>query len=91
LYLSSIQGLFNGEIFAYSISDCQNVELVLDTLRQLPPLSEGCRLHSDQGSVYTSYTSQQEIKERDITMSMSRKGTPADNASIESFHALSKV
>jgi putative transposase len=87
LYLSSIQDLFNGEIIAYSIGDCQDTEFVLDTLAQLPSLPEGCILHSDQGSVYTSYAYQQEVKERGITMSMSRKGTPADNASIESFHA----
>lgn len=87
LYLSSIQDVFNGEIIAYSIGDCQDTEFVLDTLKQLPCLPKGCILHSDQGSVYTSYAYQQEVKERGITMSMSRKGTPADNASIESFHA----
>ncbi|OZT10593.1 IS3 family transposase [Priestia aryabhattai] len=87
LYLSSIQDLFNGEIIAYSIGNCQNVAFVLDTLNQLPSLPEGCTLHSDQGSVYTSYAYQQTIKEKGIIMSMSRKGTPADNASIESFHS----
>jgi putative transposase len=87
LYLSSIQDLFNGEIIAYSIGDCQDTDFVLDTMAQLPPLPKGCILHSDQGSVYTSYTYQQAVKEKGITMSMSRKGTPADNASIESFHA----
>ncbi|MFE4036125.1 IS3 family transposase [Priestia sp. YIM B13489] len=87
LYLSSIQDWFNGEIIAYSIGDHQNVEFVLDTLSQLPFLPKGCTLHSDQGSVYTSHLYQQKIKERGITMSMSRKGTPADNASIESFHS----
>ncbi|WP_225435418.1 IS3 family transposase [Bacillus aerolatus] len=87
LYLSSIQDLFNGEIIAYSIGDCQDTAFVLDTLSQLPCLPEGCTLHSDQGSVYTSYAYQQEVKGKGITMSMSRKGTPADNASIESFHA----
>ncbi|MGG1369565.1 IS3 family transposase [Priestia megaterium] len=87
LYLSSIQDLFNGEIIAYSIGDHQNVEFVLDTLSQLPFLPKGCTLHSDQGSVYTWHLYQQKIKERGITMSMSRKGTPADNTSIESFHS----
>jgi len=86
LYLSSIMDLYNGEIIAYSIGDKQDVSFVLDTLNQLPPLTN-CLLHSDQGSVYTSYSYQKEIKRKGITMSMSRKGTPADNASIESFHA----
>lgn len=89
LYLSSIMDLYNGEIIAYSIGDTQDTTLVLDTLQQLPPL-EQCMLHSDQGSVYTSSAYQLAVKERGITMSMSRKGTPADNAPIESFHACLK-
>jgi len=91
LYLSSILDLFNGEIIAYTISDTQNVNLVLDTLQQLPVLPQGCLLHSDQGSVYTSAAYQQAIKGKGIIMSMSRKGTPADNAPIESFHATLKA
>ena len=86
LYLSSIMDLYNGEIIAYSIGEKQDIAFVLDTLVQLPKVSN-CLLHSDQGSVYTSYAYQNEVKKRGITMSMSRKGTPADNACIESFHA----
>lgn len=63
------------------MSDTQNVNLVLDKLQQLPVLPQGCLLHSDQGAVYT----------KGIIMSMSRKGTPADNAPIESFHATLKA
>ncbi|ETT58906.1 IS3 family transposase, partial [Paenibacillus sp. FSL H8-457] len=47
-------------------------------------------LHSDQGSVYTSQAYQEAVKGKGITMSMSRKGTPADNAPIESFHSTLK-
>lgn len=90
LYLSSIQDLYNGEIIAYSIGDCQDTDFVLNTLSQLNNLPEGCTLHSDQGSVYTSYRYQQAVKGKGITMSMSRKGTPADNAPIESFHSTLK-
>lgn len=90
LYLSSIQDLYNGEIIAYTISDKQNVDCVLDTLNQLPDLTSDCLLHSDQGTVYTSNMYQEMIKQKGITMSMSRKGTPADNAPIESFHATLK-
>jgi len=89
LYLSSILDLFNGEIVAYSISDKQDTEFVLDTLAQLPTLP-GTMLHSDQGSVYTSQAYQEAVKGKGITMSMSRKGTPADNAPIESFHSTLK-
>ena len=89
LYLSSILDLFNGEIVAYSIADKQDTALVLDTLNQLPSLP-GTMLHSDQGSVYTSQAYQEAVKGKGITMSMSRKGTPADNAPIESFHSTLK-
>ncbi|QEY91157.1 Mobile element protein [Bacillus amyloliquefaciens] len=87
LYLSSILDLYNGEVIAFTIGDKQDTAFVLDTLDQLPMLPENCVLHSDQGSVYTSYEYQKAVKTKGITMSMSRKGTPADNASIESFHS----
>jgi putative transposase len=89
LYLSSILDLYNGEIVAYSIADKQDTSFVLDTLNQLPVRSD-MMLHSDQGSVYTSQVYQEAIKAKGITMSMSRKGTPADNAPIESFHSTLK-
>jgi len=89
LYLSSILDLYNGEIVAYNIADTQDTSFVLDTLNQLPD-QQGTMLHSDQGSVYTSQAYQEAVKEKGITMSMSRKGTPADNAPIESFHSLLK-
>ncbi|PTJ48412.1 IS3 family transposase, partial [Mammaliicoccus sciuri] len=41
----------------------------------------------NQGSVYTSYEYYALCTEKGITRSMSRKGTPADNAPIECFHA----
>lgn len=89
LYLSTIMDVFNREIIAYTISDKQDTAFVLDTLKQLDQfdLAPDCLLHSDQGSVYTSHEYQQAVKEKGIIMSMSRKGTPADNAIIETFHA----
>ena len=86
LYLSSIMDIYNGEIVAYKIDDKQDQNLVNDTLNQID-IPEGCILHSDQGSVYTSYAYYQLCEEKGIIRSMSRKGTPADNAPIESFHS----
>ncbi|MDE8191222.1 integrase core domain-containing protein, partial [Erysipelothrix rhusiopathiae] len=79
--------LYNGEIIASTLSDRQNLECVVDTLNQLPDIVQPCILHSDQESVYTSKEYKLKVKNKSITMSMSRKGTPADNAPIESFHA----
>ena len=87
LYLSTIMDVFNREIIAYTIHDKQDTAFALDTLNQLQDLPSGCVLHSDQGSVYTSHEYQQAVKQKGVTMSMSRKGTPSDNAIIETFHA----
>ncbi|MDQ7724056.1 IS3 family transposase [Bacillus halotolerans] len=87
LYLSSILDVYNGEVIAFTIGDKQDTDFALNTLDQLPTMPQNCVLHSDQGSVYTSYEYQKAVKTKGITMSMSRKGTPADNASIESFHS----
>ncbi len=54
LYLSSIVDAYNGEMVAYKIGKKQNQALVNETLKQLQ-LELGAVLHSDQGSVYTSY------------------------------------
>lgn len=77
LYLSSIMDLYNREIVAYTISDCQDTDFVLDTLHQLE-LPQGALLHSDQGSVYTSKFYDQACTEKGITRSMFRKGTPRE-------------
>lgn len=90
LYLSSIMDLYDGQIIAYTLGDKQDVGFVLDTLNQIQDLSKPCILHSDQGSVYTSRVYQTTVHKKSITMSMSRKGTPADNAPIESFHSILK-
>ena len=90
MYLSSIFDVYNGEIVAQTVGFTQDTAFVLDTLNQLPALPKGCILHSDQGSVYTSYAYQQAVKEKGIIMSMSRKGTPADNSPIETFHSALK-
>lgn len=87
MYLSSILDVYNGEIVAQTIGFTQDTSFVLDTLHQIPDLPQGCILHSDQGSVYTSYAYQKAVKEKGIIMSMSSKGTPADNSPIETFHS----
>ena len=35
VYLSSVMDLYNREMVAYTISDCQDTDFVLDTLNQL--------------------------------------------------------
>lgn len=73
LYLSSIMDLYNGEIVAYTIGEPQDTHLVLNTLAQLN-LKEGCLLHSDQGSVYTSSAYYLECKEKALSARCLAKG-----------------
>ena len=91
LYLSTIMDTFNSEIVAYQISDHPDKKLALNTLEQLNNLPEGAILHSDQGSTYTSREFFELARKKGVTRSMSHKGTPADNAPIESFHSCLKV
>lgn len=90
MYLSTIMDLFNNEIVAYKIYDHQQTPLVVDTLNEALEMRgypEGIIIHSDQGSVYTSYAYQDLIKEKNAVSSMSRRGNCWDNAVIESFHS----
>ena len=50
----------------------------------------GLIIHSDQGFQYTSFEYKAICESKNIQISMSRKGTPIDDAPIESFHALLK-
>lgn len=90
LYLSTIMDLFNNEIVAYKLYDHQQTPLVMDTLKEALRVRnhpEGVMIHSDQGSVYTSYAYQDYVKENHLVSSMSRRGNCWDNAVIESFHS----
>ena len=84
-YLSAIKDLATGEIAAHSISDKHDINLILDTIKQLKNISENCILHSDRGSLYSSFRYIQKLKEKGITRSMSESGKPTQNAPIESF------
>jgi putative transposase len=90
LYLSTIIDLYNNEIVAYKLYKHQQTPLVIDTLEEALHTRnhpEGVIVHSDQGSVYTSYVFQNYLKEHHLISSMSRRGNCWDNAVIESFHS----
>lgn len=93
MYLSTVMDLFNNEIVAYKMYDHQQTLLVIDTLKDALEMRgnpEGVILHSDQGSVYTSYACQELVKKSHLASSMSRRGNCWDNAVIESFHSTIK-
>ena len=89
-YLSTIMDLYNNEIVAAKLYDHQQTPLVLDTLKaalEKRAYPKGVIIHSDQGSVYTSYAYQAYVMESHLVSSMSRRGNCWDNAVIESFHS----
>lgn len=90
LYLSTIMDLYNNEIIAYKLYNHQQTPLVIDTLEEALNKRnnpEGIIIHTDQGSVYTSYTYQNYLNKYHLVSSMSRRGNCWDNAVIESFHS----
>jgi len=61
MYLATILDLFNNEIVAYKLYDHQQTPLVMDVLKstlEARNYPKGVIVHSDQGSVYTSYAYQ---------------------------------
>lgn len=91
-YLSTILDLASRTVIAYRIRRKNDLDLVMDTLRDAIQKKDpsGFILHSDQGSQYLSNEYRAVCEANKIQISMSRKGTPLDNAVIESFHSLLK-
>jgi transposase InsO family protein len=91
-YLSTILDLETRKIIAYQINSKNDNQLVLDTLNKAIKKKNlnGLIIHSDQGSQYVSHEYKEVCASNGILISMSRKGTPLDNAVIESFHSLLK-
>ena len=94
LYLSIIRDLFDNSIVAYKTGTEQNINLVLQTIREAQKkekVTAEVQLHSDQGFQYTSQAYYRLTKSYNITPSMSRKGNPYDNALAENFFSILKT
>ena len=92
-YLASVIDLHSRMIIGYGYQRNMKQELVLESLRQAvykTKNTEGIIVHSDLGSQYLSYDVESFITENKMVHSYSRKGTPYDNAPIESFHSIIK-
>jgi transposase InsO family protein len=92
LYLSAIKDLYDNFIVAYNVTTENNNQLVFDTLKQAKKeIAEGLILHSDQGYQYTSPGYFSMATEYGILPSMSRAGSPLDNAPAENFFGILKT
>lgn len=92
-YLASVMDLHTKKIVGYSFSRTMTTDLIIKALEnayyaQKP--DEGLIFHSDLGTQYTSTDFAKVIKQFKMTHSFSYKGSPYDNACIESFHAILK-
>ena len=92
LYLSVVRDVCDGFVIAYKYSTRQEVKLVADTIKAALKQYNlrDTILHSDQGFQYTSHLYHKLTTENGLIPSMSRRGTPLDNAPMESFFSAFK-
>lgn len=79
--------LFNNEILTWNVGNRDDLSLVIPPLRKFLSLKrpgEPLLIHSDQGSQFASFAYTRLLQENGVIQSMSRAGTPRDNAVIES-------
>jgi transposase InsO family protein len=92
LYLSMIKDLFDNFIVAYDMATVQDNALVYRTIKKAKEMvADGLILHSDQGFQYTSSGYLNLSKQYSFLPSMSRAGTPLDNAPAENFFGILKT
>jgi putative transposase len=83
VYLSVILDLCNNEVVAWELSERNDLQLVLDTVKQVN--AKNAILHSDQGFQYTTRSYGNLLEALELKGSHSRRGNCYDNACIESF------
>lgn len=88
VYLAVILDVFSRKVVGWAISLSIDTELTRAALRMAietrrPP--NGCIHHSDRGVQYAAHEYVNDLKAAGLSMSMSRKGNPYDNAQAESF------
>ena len=92
VYISPIKDLHTNMIESVEIGKSATLVTTIKMLEKIKDkaIPEGTILHSDQGSLYNSIKFQKILEENNFIQSMSRKGTPIDNAPMESFFSTLK-
>ena len=92
LYYAVVLDVFSRRVVGWAFNRQRNVELTKSALRMAlhrHPPKPGCLFHSDQGIEYAAHEYREMLEAAKLTRSMSRKGNPLDNATVESFfHSL---
>lgn len=89
IYLSASIDLRNNKIIGWSLSDKNNLELVLDNFKNID-LSEYDIVHSDHGIQYSSKEFVNLLNKNNIKQSMSNIGNSLDNRPIEYWFSILK-
>ena len=89
LYLSAAIDLRNNEIVGWSISNKNDLELVMKTFKNVQ-LKNYSIIHSDHGYQYSSNIFKEMLINNNIVQSMSRIGNSLDNRPIEYWFSILK-
>ena len=91
-YICFILDLFNCEIIGYSCDPKKDAILVKKALSHITyPLSFIQYFHTDRGKEFDNHALDEVLTAFDIERSLSRKGSPHDNAVAESTYKSTKV
>ena len=90
LYLAAAIDAFSRKVAGRSMSERITEKVAIDAIgqavgREDPPDDGSLVFHDDQGAQYTSRSFQRCLDSHGIVRSVSRPGTPPDNAVAESF------
>ncbi|UUV19533.1 IS3 family transposase [Fusobacteria bacterium ZRK30] len=83
LYLSAIKDLYSKQIISYDLSNKNDTDLIINTLKGVN--LRGSILHSDQGSLYHSWSYRNHLEKNECLRSMSRPGACWENSPIENW------
>jgi putative transposase len=88
VYLAAILDAYSRKVIGYAVSTALETTLTLEALRMAIDRRKpgpGVIHHSDQGVQYASEEYIAELQKYDFLISMSRAGSPYENATMESF------
>lgn len=90
LYLAAVIDAFSRKVVGWSMSERITEKVAIDAMEQAvgregPPDDGSLVFHDDRGAQYTSRSFRRCLDSHGIVQSVSRPGTPLDNAVAESF------
>lgn len=93
VYLTSVMNLYSRKIIGWKLSDSLATDHVIKAIKKAKTnhkIAHPIIIHSDSGCQYVSRSYMYATPAEQFIRSYSKKGTPWDNACIESFHAIIK-